>query len=398
MAANKLLIVDDEPDLCGIIAQVAQTCGYETLIAKGPEDFLVQATSWRPSHILVDLMMPGLDGIELMNRLAAGGCTASVIIASGVDHKIVDTARRLGSERGLKIDGIFVKPIRIAALRAKLEDLKPDADWLTLEALSKAMDQREIVLFYQPKLDLASRSLTGFEALARWQHPVRGLIQPLRFLPTVEASPLIDRFTGYVIATACEQIKHWGEDAFEPHVAINISARNLDQRSNADRLESYCRDKAVDPRRLTFELTESATMGDALQAMDVLARLRLKGIRLSIDDFGTGYSSLVQLQRMPFTEIKIDRAFVQECATSPDSRVIVKIIVDLAHNLGMRAVAEGVETEGALAYLSEVGCDEAQGYYISKPMPADEVLPWVKRRFGNIVRIGEQRPGGSLRA
>jgi EAL domain-containing protein (putative c-di-GMP-specific phosphodiesterase class I) len=133
-------------------------------------------------------------------------------------------------------------------------------------------------------------------------------------------------------------------------------------------------------------------MGDALQAMDVLARLRLKGIRLSIDDFGTGYSSLVQLQRMPFSEIKVDRAFVGECANSPDSRVIVKTIVDLAHNLGMKAVAEGVEAEAVLDYLTEIGCDEAQGYHISKPMPAADVAQWVKRRFGNVVRLDNTRP------
>ncbi|HUN50871.1 MAG TPA: EAL domain-containing response regulator [Candidatus Sulfotelmatobacter sp.] len=397
MSTNRLLVVDDEADLCGIIAKVAASCGYETSVTTDPVVFLERLRSWQPTHLILDLMMPGLDGIELMSRLAENGCSASIMIISGVDQKIIDTARRLGAERGLKIEGVFAKPIRIADLRTKLEDIKPDADWLTPQAVSEAMDRGEIVLFYQPKLDLANRSLTGFEALARWQHPVRGLIQPTRFLPVVEASPLIDRFTPYVIAAACQQIKRWQEDALTPDIAINISARNLNHRTNADRLENYCREQAVDPRRLIFELTESAAMSDAVQAMDILARLRLKGIRLSIDDFGTGYSSLVQLQRMPFSEIKIDHAFVAECAQSADSRVIVKTIVDLAHNLGMKAVAEGVETEGAAQYLSEIGCDQMQGYYVSPALPAADVLPWVKRRFGNIVRIGDPRSAGIVR-
>jgi EAL domain-containing protein (putative c-di-GMP-specific phosphodiesterase class I) len=389
MPANRLLIIDDEADLGAIFAKAGASCGYDTTATTDPDEFLKQVKNWQPTHIILDLMMPGLDGIELMNRLAEGGSDANFIIVSGVDQKIIDTARRLGSERGLKIGGVFTKPIRIAELRAKLEDLKPDADWLTVDAVSNAMERGEITLFYQPKINLATRWLTGFEALARWQHPIRGLIQPLRFLPMVEASPLIDQFTGYAIATACEQIKVWNAEGLTCDVAVNISARNLDSRGNADLLEGYCRDHAVDPSRLVFELTESAAMSDASQAMDVLARLRLKGIRLSIDDFGTGYSSLVQLQRMPFSEIKIDRAFVAECSNSQDSRVIVKTIVDLAHNLGMKAVAEGVETEQVLDYLAEIGCDEAQGYHISKPMPAADVAPWVKRRFGNIVRLGE---------
>jgi CheY-like chemotaxis protein len=234
MSANRLLIVDDEADLCMVLAKAAQTCGYETSVTSDPAEFLRRVKTWQPTHIILDLMMPGLDGIELMNRLAESGSAASIIIISGVDQKIIDTARRLGAERGLKIDGVFTKPLRVAELRAKLEDLKPDADWLTVDAVSHAMEHREIVLYYQPKIDLATRNLTGFEALARWQHPVRGLIQPLRFLPIVEASPLIDRFTGYVIAAACEQIKLWNDDGLNCDVAVNVSARNLDDRGNAD--------------------------------------------------------------------------------------------------------------------------------------------------------------------
>ena len=387
MRASRLLIIDDEADLGALIARTAAASGYEVFATTDPAVFEERVANWQPTHIVLDLMMPGLDGVELMNRLAADGCKAGIVIISGVDHKVIETARRLGTERGLKIEDVFIKPFRMAALKARLEKLKPDTDWLTLDALADAMDSRQLILFYQPKINLGSGDLTGFEALVRWQHPVHGMIAPARFIPLVEHSPLIGRFTGYVLATACDQIRIWNGKKLTFDVAINISAKNIGDSENAALLEKNLREQAMEPNRLVFELTESAAMGDALQAMGVLAHLRLKGIRLSIDDFGTGYSSLVQLQRMPFTEIKIDRGFVAECTTSGDSRVIVKTIVDLAHNLGLKAVAEGIESEAVLDYLAEIGCDEGQGYYISKPMPADDVAPWIKQRYGNIVRL-----------
>jgi EAL domain-containing protein (putative c-di-GMP-specific phosphodiesterase class I) len=178
---------------------------------------------------------------------------------------------------------------------------------------------------------------------------------------------------------ACAQLTAWDAAGVALDIAVNVSARNLHEPRLADLLEAQCRAAGVAPARITLELTETAAMQDAAQMMDVLTRLRLKGFKLAIDDFGTGYSSLVQLHRLPFSEIKIDRTFVADCTKSDESRSIVRVVIDLARALGMRSVAEGVESAEALDLLRAIGCDEAQGYFISRPIAAAEVPASIQR-------------------
>jgi EAL domain-containing protein (putative c-di-GMP-specific phosphodiesterase class I) len=201
----------------------------------------------------------------------------------------------------------------------------------------------------------------------------------MEFIPFAESSAFIDPLTHWLAEAACKQLRAWDTEGLVFDVALNISAHTLHEPRLADVLDDYCGEADVMPARVTLELTETAAMRDAAQMLEVLTRLRLKGFKLAIDDFGTGYSSLVQLHRLPFTEIKIDRTFVADCTRSDESRSIVRVVIDLAHALGMKAVAEGVESADVLDLLRQLGCDEAQGYFIARPMAASEIHAAVLR-------------------
>jgi len=375
MSQNRILIVDDQKAIAEVIAKIAESCGYSTEITTDATCVLDRVEDWTPTHIILDLKMPGVDGIEVLRHLAARKCQARIIIASGAGGKVVDVARQLGVERQLDLAATVLKPFRRDEMRALLERLKVD-DWCTPSALMAAIDNGEMILAYQPKIDLASRVVVGFEALIRWLHPQRGLIPPDMFLPTVEENGLIEQLTDAVVDMVIAQLTAWGE-AYNGRIALNLSNRGLRDMSFPDRLALGCAAASVDPERIELELTESSAMADPAMTMDILSRLRLKGFWLSLDDFGTGFSSLSRLARLPFSEIKIDKSFVQDCATSQESRLIVKSIIDLAHNLNLRAVAEGIENTAIQEIVTGLGCDMAQGYYIAKPMAAERVLEWL---------------------
>lgn len=383
MTGHRLLIIDDEPGICTFIAHVAAAVGYQTLIVENADDFMERVRSWMPTHIVMDLQMPVVDGLELLAQLASDHSKAHIILISGVGDSVVNAARRVGSARGLKVTAALTKPFTGAEFAAVLRANRIDDPWLTVANFNGAMTRGEFFLQYQPKINLRTGVIVGVEALARWQHPERGVVAPLEFIPFAESSACIDRMTHWLGATACAQLRAWDDAGCTVDVAINVSARNLHEPRLAEQLEGQCRQAGVVPSRITVELTETAAMRDALQMMDVLTRLRVKGFRLSIDDFGTGYSSLMQLHRLPFNEIKVDRTFVSDCAASAESRSIVRLVIDLAHALGMKAVAEGVETAEAMTLLRELGCDEAQGMFISPPVDAGAVRPAVLQYAGS---------------
>ncbi|HET6159837.1 MAG TPA: EAL domain-containing response regulator [Dongiaceae bacterium] len=373
MTGNRLLIVDDEPAIGAFIGRVAATAGYEVLAVSTTDNFMEHVRNWRPTHIMMDLQMPVADGLTLLSNLAAEKCTASIILISGVDRTVVEAARRIAIERGLDVTAALTKPIRVADLTEALNVAKREDPWLTVASLAVGLERGEFNLLYQPKVALETGEISGVEALIRWQHGSRGMVSPLDFIPFAESSAFIDQLTHWVSKAACDQLSAWDEGGTQLEMALNISARNLHEPRFAELLDSECRKAGIAPARVTLELTETAAMQDAVQMMDVLTRLRLKGFKLSIDDFGTGYSSLVQLHRLPFSEIKIDRAFVADCTTSAESRSIVRLVIDLAHALGMKSVAEGVESAEVLDLLRELGCDQAQGYFIARPLAANDV-------------------------
>jgi len=376
---DRLLVIDAEPAFGQIVKKVAEASGFEVAVTQDASAFMHAARQWHPTVIMLDLKMPGIDGIQLLRTLAADNCPANVVLTSGSDAKILESAMQLGRERGLNMGEALPKPIPAERLRERLAGFKRASKPLLAADLAIALAADQLFLEYQPKLDCHIGRITGVEALVRWRHPTRGIIQPNEFIALAEQTGLIHGVTDWVVATAAAQSASWRTEnlGLEIAVAVNFSASDLADLDLPDRLEQHCLAAGSDPAFLTLELTETGAMREAVQMMDVLTRLRLKGFRLSIDDFGTGYSSLVQLQTMPFSEIKIDLSFVTQMMSNAGCRVIVEIIVDLARKLGLKSVAEGVEDDTTLKALIDLGCDTAQGYYISRPIAADLMPQFV---------------------
>ncbi|MFT3859167.1 MAG: bifunctional diguanylate cyclase/phosphodiesterase [Aquabacterium sp.] len=244
--------------------------------------------------------------------------------------------------------------------------------------LRDAIEQnRGLALFYQPKIDGRTGRVRGVEALIRWQHPSRGMVSPAVFIPIAERFGLIGTLGQWVTNEACRQVHAWQEDGLRMHVAINLSVHQLRQSDLVERIQEALQNHHIDPELVTFEITESAAMEDAQASLRIFERIAQTRVSLSIDDFGTGYSSLSYLRKLPASQLKIDRSFVQDMDKEEDARAIVRAVIKLAHALGLEVVAEGVETEAQQDILVRMGCDQLQGFYFAKPMPADQLFAWA---------------------
>jgi EAL domain-containing protein (putative c-di-GMP-specific phosphodiesterase class I) len=246
-----------------------------------------------------------------------------------------------------------------------------------LGELRRAISERELVVHYQPIIDPHTSSTTKVEALLRWQHPQHGLIPPAEFVPLAETTGLIAPLTRYVLDEVARQCGRWDENGRELDVSVNLSTRNLSEWDLVDSVRDILAERGLDPRRITFEITESAVMADPEGTKQVLTRLAGLGARVAIDDFGAGFTSLSQLAHLPIDEIKIDRSFIADLLTDTSDRAIVHSILRLSHDLELEVVAEGVETADVLADLQALGCDRVQGYLFSRPLPPQELTEWL---------------------
>lgn len=253
---------------------------------------------------------------------------------------------------------------------------------LTLESeLRQAINRQEFLLHYQPRVDMVSGEITGMEALVRWQHPVQGLLYPTKFIPVAEESGLIVPLGEWVLRTACEQNKAWQLAGLKPvSIAVNLSARQFKQQDLVELVSNILQETELDPSYLELELTESMVMQNVEAAIATLTQFKVIGVKLSIDDFGIGYSSLNYLKHFPIGFLKIDQSFVRDITTNRDDAIIAKIIISMAHDLGLRVIAEGVETEEQKSFLCSHRCDEMQGYFFSMPLPAEEFEILLKER------------------
>ncbi|MEC9345817.1 MAG: EAL domain-containing response regulator [Pseudomonadota bacterium] len=383
--ADRMLIVDDQPEIASLVSSVARDCGYNVDQLHDNKQFAALVSDWQPTHLVIDLQMPDVDGIELLRLLAEQGSRARIIIMSGTDNKVIESARYFGRARGLDIVGMLRKPFRTAELRDIISRVRstPTREDVPISArhLNTALDNDELWMAFQPKFRLgterAGDCVSGAEALMRWTREDGTTISPAEFIPLAESAGIMDLLTARAIDKVLRQMAAWLQDGVELQVAINISAQNLHSATFTEDFASKCREYNISPSSVICELTETTTMQDPTQAMEALTRLRLKGFSLAIDDFGTGYSSLVILQKLPFSELKIDRAFVGDCLDSPQSGVIVRAMIDLAHNLGLSVVAEGAETGDVVEFLRNNGCDLVQGYFYSRPLKAEELISWI---------------------
>jgi diguanylate cyclase (GGDEF)-like protein len=270
--------------------------------------------------------------------------------------------------------------------RTSIETYSPERDPYSAERLQllgelrSAIGAGELVLHYQPKVDVGSQRVVGVEALLRWQHPVHGLLPPVEFVPLAERTGAIGDLTRWVLDTALAQARVWRDAGLDLTMAVNLAAANIADATLPDAVAALLERHGVPGDRLECEISEHTVMADPRRAMGILERLRALGVRLSLDDFGTGHSSLSYLKRLPLDEVKIDRSFVMGMTDDDNDAAIVRTTIDLARNLGLEVVAEGVETEAILRGLSDLSCDVAQGFYLSRPLPAADLDGWLHAR------------------
>ena len=388
-ALPELLLVDDDPFQLQVLQRQLATLGVASVQACTSGAAALQRLRGRDTAemlLLLDLNMPDMDGVEFMRHLAEEHFQGTLALVSGADHRVLETAAKLASAYQLHVVSHLHKPVPSAVLGdlvarwrgGFVPELVPHAARTrTPDEIGRAMRARQFVLYYQPKVSLVDGALVGVEALVRWRHPVEGLLYPDSFIAVAEASGQIDALTRTVLSQALAQARRWRDAGMALRVAVNVSMDNL---ARLDFPEFVLREVAhhgVAPTDLMLEVTESRLMRDLRAPMDILTRLRLKHIGLSIDDFGTGHSSLAQLRDMPFDELKIDRGFVHGNREQATQRAIFTASLELAHQLDMTAVAEGVETRADWDFVRDAGCDTAQGYFIGRPMPAEALPEWI---------------------
>ncbi|MEO0437194.1 MAG: EAL domain-containing protein [Pseudomonadota bacterium] len=389
---DHLLIVDDDEDIRDLYAVVASGLGYHVSEAGGVDECLERYARQAPTVILLDLSMPDGDGVEMLRKFAQLHCDAAVILISGEDTRILNTAKRLGDRLGLLMRSSLQKPVAIDALETALErtlrgstplarrqqDMEePVAEWIEKEQLESAISSDELVLHYQPKVDFESTlgpEIVSCEGLVRWKHPERGILLPGAFVPKAESWGLVGALTEAVLAQAIQQQIQWSSMGISCQISFNLSPSQLTDLSLPDRLADQVISAGVDPSLLTAEVTEQAAMADIAKATDVLTRLRLKGFGVSLDDFGTGYSSLAELYRLPLSEIKFGRVLIVDTDVDRDARVVVRALAALAKTLGIPVCAEGVETKSQARFVRDVGCSVGQGFVFAKALPAVEFM------------------------
>jgi len=269
--------------------------------------------------------------------------------------------------------------------RDEPESRVPDQLSLVVE-MRTAIERDEFELYYQPKRHLHSGLITRVEVLIRWNHPARGLLMPVSFVPIAERTGLIKPMTDWILDKAMKQCREWQDAGAPIHVAVNVSAKSLLEETLPSKVQSMLDKWNIDPRFLKIEITESSIMADPAHALAIMSMLQSMGVRLSVDDFGTGYSSLTHLRELPIDEIKIDKSFVTGMLTSEADAAIVRTVIDLAHNLGKQVCAEGVEDAETMHKLEEMGCDLAQGYFISRPVPAATLMTWLTENSWGLKR------------
>ena len=390
MMTSEVYIVDDDVQMAQMLGIAVEAEGFGAHVFNSAANFLAETTGER-DVILLDLNMPDMDGIEVIRALSGKKCKSALILMSGHDTGILHSAEQLARAHLLNVIISLCKPIQIGMLQQLLhgvaehkfrerEAASKDVSVFDVAEFSEAIRNDDLVLQYQPQISLKDGSMVGAEALVRWKHPNRGLIYPDEFIGQAEEKGLIDDVTAWVIAHAIEQSAYCQHSGITPRVSVNISAQNITSLSLPDQLTSMLVHNQLDSSVLVLEITERSLMGELVTSLDILTRLRMKGFDLSIDDFGTGHSSLSHLHRVPFTELKIDKSFVTQMATDEEAAAIVKTCIMLGHELSMKVVAEGVETEQVYRMLVELGCDIAQGFYIAHPMPSDELIAWATSR------------------
>ncbi|WP_410499390.1 EAL domain-containing protein [Chitinibacter sp. S2-10] len=390
---DSILIVDDSPLQRAHAAELCHQNGIDLIYQanNGVEALeLLAMLKIAPSIIMVDLEMPGMDGVELIQNLQERNFQIPLLIASSREDSLITSVSTMIAALGQTLLGSLKKPLNPNQLTPILNNIdthlsRPkqthpeDIDKLTHDDLIHAIANGHIVPYFQPKVDVRTGMIKGVEALARWLHPERGMVGPDLFIPLAEESDHIIRLLTLSIAEqTIAQCAAWNNRNLHLTYAINLSPMLLNSGDFFHEITKLPELNGIQNQQITWEVTESSVVNNLATALGTLARLRLKGFGLSIDDYGTGFSSMQQLARIPFTELKIDRSFVNGACQQHNLAIILQSAIEMANRLGMSAVAEGVETLEDWRLLQRFGCDVGQGYFIARPMPAKDLFSWLK--------------------
>ncbi|MGQ0799356.1 MAG: EAL domain-containing response regulator [Pseudomarimonas sp.] len=340
--------------------------------------------------IVTDIDMPDMDGMALIRSLAQAQVGSSIIISSSLSRALLDSIETMCAAYGVRLLGTIEKP----ASRQRLAELielhypnkhgtprdKAEVSSYSLQDVLRGLENDEFEPFFQPKIELASGRVCGAEALARWRHPLHGMVSPHAFIDLLESRDRIAELTWIMLAKSAAHGRIWRAAGLDINLSVNLSVKLLGDVSIADAITWQVKNQGLDPQHIILEVTESAAMTEVGRVLENLARLRMKGFGLSIDDYGTGYSSMQQLTRIPFSELKIDQSFVMHANQHESSRLILESSLEMARKLRITSVAEGAETQEDWDLLRRVGCDIAQGYFIARPMEASSFPGWVRDR------------------
>ncbi|WMC11266.1 EAL domain-containing response regulator [Oceanimonas pelagia] len=392
-----ILVVDDDVVSLKLLIHHLKKLGFSNV--RGVESAtdalrLIKDENHVPDLVFLDINMPGMDGLALIRELENMQFNGDLVLVSGQDKKILHSSIELSRACKVNLVGHIEKPATqssLAELFERLDDKGIQAgrhEWQPAgRELAAAIEQRELVNHYQPKICLASGAVAGLEALVRWQYPGLGLMGPDRFIGAAEHYGHIDALTHLVVENALRDCRACLQAEEPLSVSINISMLSLSSPEVMTGLYHLVLEHGVSPRRITFEVTESHVLNDRRQPLEILTRLKMLGFGLSIDDYGTGYSSLRQLRDYPFDELKLDRSFIDGISESVSKRNIYNSTVAMAKDLGMTVVAEGVENIDDLNLLKSTGCNFAQGFLLARPMPIETVLEWLPRNEHPVIAV-----------
>lgn len=387
-----VLVVDDDPVVLLQMRQMLGGIGVgEVCSARNGLEALLEMSrrAEQFSVVVCDLNMPEMDGVEMIRRIGQSGFRGGLILMSGADRQIVSTVGKLAALQGLTVLGQIQKPATPQVMRDLLElsertpidrRLVRNSAVLTPETLRAGMARREFSVWLQPKVDAESLRPVGVEVLARWQQADGSFVPPDLFIVMAERSGLIAELSGVLLSLGLEAGAMLHAAGFPLTLSVNLSALWLDDLRLPDLMQRSVESVGLRTADVIVEVTETGVTKDVAVALDVLTRLRLKGFGLSIDDFGIGYSSFEQLGRIPFTEMKLDRSFVNRGQQDPAARAILESSMAMAQKLSLSTVAEGVETDGELSLMRGMGCGSIQGYLIARPLPVDALILWLRDR------------------
>jgi EAL domain-containing protein (putative c-di-GMP-specific phosphodiesterase class I) len=373
----RAFVIDDEEGICKFIAAGAISLGYEADYFTSAPPALAALKHCSPDIIFLDIAIGGADAIEVLRQLAQEGYAGVVQLMSGSNIALLEDVRRVGERHKLVMRPPLAKPFRLDAVRGALAsspvDHWPETALQIAEAqppvdLAEALSQGWLEVWYQPKFNLAARTLAGAEGLVRCRHPQYGMLLPGRFLPNADATSMA-ALTEFVVLTALRNWQELAQLGYNLRFAVNASIGSLTD-LNLPGLIRQNRPAGADWPGLILEVTEGEVAQNVDLAHEIATQLRIYGINLAIDDFGEGYSSFARLRELPFAELKLDASFVKNCAQDPTNAGICQAVIDLAHNFGAVAVAEGLEDLADIQAIQAMGCDIGQGFAFARPMPS----------------------------